>query len=148
MNGSQTFHEHGAKEGYAALQRSRILRRTCDVEVERDGVKAASSQYLAAAYAIKPLHSLSLTASELPEKPLQAIRPIYKIEVADPYQRTLVISPLARCHAELCQYSHDLWKPQSYLTRPSLIPPSRSLMIECERANTDQADGSKLAPYE
>ena len=127
-----------------------LVRRTCDVKIERDGIEAASSQHLRPRMErIGEGHSLPLASRKLPEKPLQSIRPIYQIQVANPYQRTFVNPPLARCHtAHVSLALHVLAQGRSNLTSPSLIPPSRSLMIECDRANTDQDDGSKLAPYE
>jgi hypothetical protein len=64
-------------------------------------------------------------------------------------QSSFVIAPLARSHAaQSVRNTPATGFYTTYLTSPSLTPPSISLMMEFDSAKTDHRDGSSDAPYE
>jgi hypothetical protein len=64
---------------------------------------------------------LALASCELPEPPLQPVRPIDEIEVADTYQSSFVVSPLAGLYAEMQISNRCPAEPYEYLPDQSVV---------------------------
>jgi len=94
---------------------------------------------------------LLFAARERPDVPLEPVRPVDQVKVADAHEGPLVCSPLTARNTRFWSVGErGRCQPRgrnvTHLTRPSFGAPSSFLMMLCDGRNTDIRVGSKEAP--